>query len=255
MNKDLEGKVILLTGGASGIGRECAIAYVREGATVAILDRNFEEAKETTKELGNRNIAYHADVSDGTGIKTTIAALLKEFGRLDAVHNNAGIVGPSCPLHETTEEQWDELQSTNLKSVYWTTKFAFPALVESKGTILNTASMVGLLGQQDHAAYVATKGGMIALTKAMAADYAKYHIRVNAVCPAGAWTPMLERWAADQPNPAAIRQYLDDIHLLGYCPRGDVIADAAVFLLSSKARFITGCILPVSGGAELGYRR
>jgi meso-butanediol dehydrogenase/(S,S)-butanediol dehydrogenase/diacetyl reductase len=255
MEKDLEGKVILLTGGASGIGRECAIAYAREGATVAIVDRNFEEAKSASQELGNGSIAYRADVSSGTEVEAAITALLKEFGRLDAVHNNAGIVSPSCPLHETTEEQWDDLHRTNLKSVYWTTKFAFPALVESKGAILNTASMVGLLGQQDHAAYVATKGGMISLTKAMAADYAKYQIRVNAVCPAGAWTPMLEQWAADQPNPAGIRQYLDDIHLLGYCPRGDVIADAAAFLLSSKARFITGCILPVSGGAELGYRR
>jgi meso-butanediol dehydrogenase / (S,S)-butanediol dehydrogenase / diacetyl reductase len=255
MEKDLEGKVILLTGGASGIGRECAIAYAREGATVAILDRNFEEAKGAAKELGNRSTAYHSDVSNGAEIQAAITALLREFGRLDAVHNNAGIVGPSSPLHETTEEQWDDLQRTNLKSVYWTTKFAFSALVESKGAILNTASMVGLLGQQDHAAYVAAKGGMISLTKAMAADYAKYHIRVNAVCPAGAWTPMLEQWAAGQPDPAGIRQYLDDIHLLGYCPRGDVIADAASFLLSSKARFITGCILPVSGGAELGYRR
>jgi meso-butanediol dehydrogenase/(S,S)-butanediol dehydrogenase/diacetyl reductase len=255
MEKDLEGKVIVLTGGASGIGRECAIAYAREGATVAIVDRNFEEAKNVSKELGNRSIAYRADVSSGTEVEAAIKALLKEFKRLDAVHNNAGIVSPSCPLHETTEEQWDDLHRTNLKSVYWTTKFAFPALVESKGAILNTASMVGLLGQQDHAAYVATKGGMISLTKAMAADYAMYQIRVNAVCPAGARTPMLERWAADQPNPAGIRQYLDDIHLLGYCPRGDVIADAAVFLLSPKSRFITGCILPVSGGAELGYRR
>jgi meso-butanediol dehydrogenase/(S,S)-butanediol dehydrogenase/diacetyl reductase len=255
MEKDLEGQVILLTGGASGIGRECAIAYAREGATIAIVDLNLEEAKDAAKELGNRSIAYRADVSNGTEVEAAVTALLKEFGRLDAVHNNAGIVSPSCPLHETTEEQWDELHRTNLKSVYWTTKFAFSALVESKGAILNTASMVGLLGQQDHAAYVATKGGMISLTKAMAADYAKYQIRVNAVCPAGAWTPMLEQWAADQPNPAGIRQYLDDIHLLGYCPRGDVIADAAAFLLSSKARFITGCILPVSGGAELGYRR
>jgi meso-butanediol dehydrogenase / (S,S)-butanediol dehydrogenase / diacetyl reductase len=255
MGNDLEGKVILLTGGASGIGRECALAYAREGATIAILDRNFEEAEATAKEAGNRSSAYRADVSNGAEIQTAIVALLEKFGRLDAVHNNAGIVGPSRPLHETTEEQWDELQRTNLKSVYWTTKFAFSSLVESKGAILNTASMVGLLGQQDHAAYVATKGGMISLTKAMAADYAKYHIRVNAVCPAGAWTPMLERWALDQPNPAGIRKYLDDIHLLGYCPQGDVIADAAVFLLSAKARFITGCILPVSGGAELGYRR
>ena len=253
MEKSLDGKVIVLTGGASGIGRECAIAYAREGAIVAILDRNFEEAQKAAKDLGQSS-TYYADVSRGADIEKAIAAVLKEFGRLDAVHNNAGIVSPSCPLHQTTEEQWDDLHRTNLKSVYWTTKFSFEALVESKGSILNTASMVGLLGQTDHAAYVATKGGMIALTKAMAADYAKYQIRVNAVCPAGAWTPMLEQWAAEQPNPQGIRQYLDDIHLLGYCPRGDVIADAAAFLLSSKARFITGCILPVSGGAELGYR-
>ena len=176
MGNDLDGKVVLLTGGASGIGRECALAYAREGATIAILDRNFEEAEATAKELRNRSTAYHADVSNGAEIQAAITAVLKEFGRLDAVHNNAGIVGPSCPLHETTEEQWDELERTNLKSVYWTTKFAFSSLVESKGAILNTASMVGLLGQQDHAAYVAAKGGMIALTKAMAADYAKHHI-------------------------------------------------------------------------------
>jgi meso-butanediol dehydrogenase/(S,S)-butanediol dehydrogenase/diacetyl reductase len=142
-----------------------------------------------------------------------------------------------------------------LKSVYWTTRYGFEALSASKGAILNTASMVGLMGQQNHAAYVSTKGGMISLTKAMASDYAQYSIRVNAVCPAGVWTPMLEQWCGEQPDPSNIREYLDDIHLLGYCPRGDVIADAAVFLLSAKARFITGCILPVSGGAELGYRR
>lgn len=255
MERSLEGKVILLTGGASGIGRECAVAYVREGAAVAIVDRNLEAARETAVSLADNSKAYYADVSKGADVDAAVAAVLKDFGHLDAVHNNAGIVSPSCPLHETTEEQWDDLQRTNLKSVYWTTRFTLSALIASKGSILNTASMVGILGQQDHAAYVATKGGMIALTKAMAADYARFQIRVNAVCPAGAWTPMLEQWAAEQANPEGIRQYLDDIHLLGYCPRADVIADAAVFLLSSRARFITGCILPVSGGAELGYRR
>ena len=115
--------------------------------------------------------------------------------------------------------------------------------------------MVGLIGQASHAAYAATKGAMIALTKCMALDYAPFGIRVNAVCPAGVWTPMLETWAAEQPDPASIHTYLDEIHALGYCPHGDVIGDAAVFLLSERARFITGCILPVSGGAELGYRR
>ncbi len=255
MAGDLSGKVVVLTGGASGIGRECALAYSREAATVAILDRDFETAKRTAAELGGQSMALYADVADGEAIRVAISAVMGRFGRIDAIHNNAGIASPSKPLHETAEQEWDEIQRINVKSVYWTTKFAFEALVASEGTILNTASMVGLIGQQDHAAYVASKGAMISLTKAMAADYARYSIRVNAICPAGVWTPMLEQWCSEQQNPDSIRQYLDDIHLLGYCPRGDVIADAAVFLLSSQARFLTGCILPVSGGAELGYRR
>jgi NAD(P)-dependent dehydrogenase (short-subunit alcohol dehydrogenase family) len=252
---DLSGKVIVLTGGADGIGRECALAYAREEATVAILDRDLDKARQTASDVGGNSIALHADVSDGNALRAAIEAVLARFSRIDAVHNNAGIASPSKPLHETTEQEWDDLQRINLKSVYWTTRFAFDALAASKGAILNTASMVGLIGQQNHAAYVASKGGMISLTKAMAADYAGYGIRVNAVCPAGVWTPMLKQWCAEQPDPAGISQYLDDIHLLGSCPHGDVIADAAVFLLSNKARFITGCILPVSGGAELGYRR
>jgi NAD(P)-dependent dehydrogenase (short-subunit alcohol dehydrogenase family) len=106
-----------------------------------------------------------------------------------------------------------------------------------------------------HAAYAATKGGVNALTKSMALDYAKFHVRVNAVSPAGVWTPMLKTWSQQQPDGSNLPAYLDAIHPLGYCPNGDVVADACVFLLSDKARFITGCILPVSGGAELGYRR
>lgn len=255
MPADLSGKIIVLTGGADGIGRECALAYARAEATVAILDRNLERAQSTANEAGGDCFALQADVSDGGQVESAFSNVVKHFGRIDAVHNNAGIASPSKPLHETTEQEWDDLQRINLKSVYWTTRYAFKALAESKGAILNTASMVGLIGQQNHAAYVATKGAMISLTKAMAADYACYSIRVNAVCPAGVWTPMLEKWCEEQPDPEGIRRSLDDMHLLGSCPHGDVIADAAVFLLSSKARFITGCILPVSGGAELGYRR
>jgi meso-butanediol dehydrogenase / (S,S)-butanediol dehydrogenase / diacetyl reductase len=252
---DLSGKVILLTGGGDGIGRECALAYGREGATVAILDRDLETARQTALDAGGDSFAFHADVSDGEATRVAIEAVLARFGRIDAVHNNAGIASPSKPLHETTEQEWDDLQRVNVKSVFWTTKFAFEALAASKGSILLTASMAGVVGQANHAAYVATKGAMISLTKAMAADYSSYGIRVNAVCPAGVWTPMLERWCGEQPDPANIRKYLDEMHLLGPCPHGDVIADAAVFLLSYKARFITGCILPVSGGAELGFRR
>jgi meso-butanediol dehydrogenase / (S,S)-butanediol dehydrogenase / diacetyl reductase len=255
MAGDLEGKVVIVTGGADGIGRECALAYARENASVVIVDKDESAAQRTAAELSSSGIALQADVSNGTAVESAMAVVIKQFGRIDAVHNNAGISSPSKPLHETTEEEWDTLQRNNVKSVYWTTRYAFEALRTSKGTILNTASMVGLIGQQDHAAYVATKGAMISLTKAMAADYACYKIRVNAICPAGVWTPMLEQWCGEQGDPGSIRKYLDDIHLLGYCPRGDVIAEAAAFLLSDKARFITGCILPVSGGAELGYRR
>lgn len=255
MPGELRGKVIVLTGGADGIGRECASAYAREEAAVAVLDRDGGKAAQTASELGSDCMAVEVDVSDGPAVKAAIQLVLARYGKIDAVHNNAGIASPSKPLDQTTEHEWDELMRVNVKSVFWTTQFTVQALTAAKGSILNTASMVGLIGQDNHAAYVASKGALIALTKAMALDYAAKGIRVNAVCPAGVWTPMLENWCAEQPEPGRIRHYLDDIHPLGPCPHGDVIADAAVFLLSARARFITGCILPVSGGAELGYRR
>jgi meso-butanediol dehydrogenase / (S,S)-butanediol dehydrogenase / diacetyl reductase len=255
MQGDLTGKVIVLTGGADGIGYECACAYVREGAAVAIVDRDGEKAKQTARELGSDCMALQLDVSDGPAVQSAIHSVLARYGRLDAVHNNAGIASPSKPLDQTTEVEWDDLMRVNLKSVFWTTRYALNALAESRGTILNTASMVGLIGQDNHAAYVTTKGGLIALTRAMALDYAAKGVRVNAICPAAVWTPMLEKWCEEQPQPASIRKYLDEMHPLGACPRGDVIADAAAFLLSERSRFITGCVLPVSGGAELGYRR
>jgi len=251
----LAGKVILVTGGADGIGRECALAYAREGAHVVIADINSDKAGQTAADLAQEGLAIACDVGDPASVERAVEASVKRFAKLDAVHNNAGLSSPSKPLHETTEQEWDHLLEVNLKSVFLTTRFAFKALAASKGCILNTASMVGLIGQASHAAYVATKGGMISLTKAMALDYAALGIRVNAICPAGVWTPMLREWASEQPDPRAIEDYLDRIHALGYCPTPDVVADAAVFLLSDKARFITGCILPVSGGAELGYRR
>jgi len=251
----LEGKVVFLTGGAYGIGRECAVAYAREGAKVVVADIERAGAEECAHTLGSESIGLFCDVADGGSVAHAIATAASHFGRIDAVHNNAGIASPSKPLEETTEEEWDRLMKINLKSVYWTTRSALGALKQTRGVILNTASMVGLIGQSMHAAYTATKGAMITLTKSMALDYAPFGIRVNAICPAGVRTPMLERWAAEQPDPASIHTYLDQIHALGFCPQGDVVADAAVFLLSEKARFVTGSILPVSGGAELGYRR
>ncbi|MGJ7032427.1 SDR family NAD(P)-dependent oxidoreductase [Niabella hirudinis] len=251
----LSNKVIIVTGGASGIGYECVKAYIREGALVALLDVQQKELELVMGEIGARHLGLHCDVSDEEQVKVSIAQILQHFGRIDCIHNNAGIASPSKPLHETSTAEWHALMNVNVFSIYLTTRYGLPALQESKGCIVNTSSMVAQIGQAHHAAYTATKGAINTLTKSMALDYAGYGIRVNAVAPAGVWTPLLRSWAAEQPDTAGIEKYLDDIHPLGYCPEGDVIADACVYLVSDKARFVTGCILPVGGGAELGYRR
>ncbi len=251
----LKDKVIFLTGGSCGIGRDCARAYADEGAKIAVVARDRPGVEAVAAELGPEHMGLVCDVTRDAEVKAAVEEALKHFGRLDAVHNNAGISSPCKPLHDTTDAEWSELFDVNLKGVLHTTRHAFEKLVASKGCILNTSSLVGVIGQQLHAAYTATKGGLNALTKSMALDYAKYGIRVNAVCPAGVWTPMLRQWCSEQPDPASAFRYLDEIHPLGYCPESTVIADACIFLLSDKARFITGHIMHVSGGAELGYRR
>jgi NAD(P)-dependent dehydrogenase (short-subunit alcohol dehydrogenase family) len=251
----LTNKTIFLTGGSTGIGLECAKAYAREGARVALCCPDIEEAKNVASSLGEIHIGLGCDVSNGTQVQVAIEEVLERFGYLDAIHNNAGIASPSATLHETTEAEWDRLFAINVKGVYWTAKHGFEALKASRGCILNTSSLVGEIGQEIHAAYSATKGAMNALTKSMALDYATHGIRVNAVCPAGVWTPMLRQWASEQPDPTSISRYLDEIHPLGFCPEGDVIAEASVYLLSEKARFVTGHLMHVTGGAELGYRR
>lgn len=251
----LTDKVIFLTGGASGIGEACAEAYAKAGARVLVMDKDEVSLNQLLGRLGNEHAGVAGDVQKEADVRSAIEQAIARFGKIDVIHNNAGIAHPSKTLDQTTENEWDSLFSINLKSVYWTARYGIAALKITKGCILNTSSMVGTIGQENHAAYVATKGGMSALTKAMALDYAPFGIRVNAICPAGVWTPMLRQWAAQQPDPGTIENYLDNIHALGYCPEGDVIADVAVFLVSEAARFVTGCIMPVSGGAELGYKK
>jgi NAD(P)-dependent dehydrogenase (short-subunit alcohol dehydrogenase family) len=258
----LSNQIILVTGGSEGIGWECAQAYAKEGAKVVIAARTqskVEVAVNELKKLSDSGEADHlgvvCDVSSEEEVVGTMEKIIAHYGRLDAIHNNAGIGSPAKPLHETSSDEWESLININLKSIYLTTRHGFEILKKSKGCILNTSSLVGVIGQKDHAAYTATKGAINTLTKSMALDYASHGIRVNAVCPAGTWTPMLKTWCAEQPDAESIAQYLDDIHPLGDCPEGDVIADPCVFLLSNMARFITGHILHVSGGAEIGYKR
>ncbi|ANE51392.1 SDR family NAD(P)-dependent oxidoreductase [Flavisolibacter tropicus] len=252
--KQLDHKVIVLTGGSEGIGYECAKAYAAEGAKLVILAIGEKQLAKVMAELGPEHLGVCCDVRNEEQVSLAMQKAIAQFGKIDAIHNNAGIASPSKTLDETTEDEWNDLMDVNLKSIYYTVKYGIKALKETRGCILNTSSLVGEIGQELHAAYTATKGAVNALTKSMALDYAKFHVRVNAVSPAGVWTPTLQKWTEEQPSTAFINEYLNNIHPLGYCPQGDVIADACVFLLSDKARFITGCILPISGGAELGYR-
>jgi meso-butanediol dehydrogenase/(S,S)-butanediol dehydrogenase/diacetyl reductase len=250
----LNDKIIFLTGGSDGIGYECAKSYASEGAKVVVVSNKIDAINRVVCELGDEHLGIYCDVANEHDVKAAIEKATRHYGRIDAIHNNAGIAHPAAALHGTTSEEWDVLMNVNLKGIFHTVKHGFEALKASGGCILNTSSMVGEIGQELHAAYAATKGGINALTKSLALDYARYGIRVNAVSPAGVWTPMLQKWNAEQPHPKRMTAYLDAIHPLGYCPHADVVADVCVFLISDKARFITGCIMPVSGGAELGYR-
>ncbi len=251
----LKDKVVFITGGSAGIGLCCAKAYAREGAKVCIFALDEAEVRAAVAGLGEEHLGITGDLTNGDAVKDAITQTMKKYGQIDIIHNNAGVAHPSRPVHLTTEGEWDLLMNVNVKGIYYTTLHGIEALKARSGVIINTSSLVAEIGQERHAAYAASKGAVNALTKSMALDYASSGIRVNAVSPAGVWTPMLKSWCRDQPDSDTIEQYLNDIHLLGYCPEGDVVAEACVFLASEKAVFITGCILPVSGGAELGYRR
>ncbi|MDT3405374.1 SDR family NAD(P)-dependent oxidoreductase [Mucilaginibacter terrae] len=257
MNTDLlAGKVVLLTGGTEGIGFECAKVYNAAGAKVCIISNSLQSLNQAKNNLHNQGIHYVCtDISVADEVQAAIEETIMVFGKIDIVHNNAGISNPSSTLCETTDDEWNRLFDVNVKGIYHTTKYAIDQLIKNRGVILNTGSLVGEIGQERHAAYTATKGAISALTKSMALDYAASGIRVNAVAPAGVWTPMLRSWSHQQINKHEIEDYLDNIHALGYCPNSDVIADACLFLVSDQARFITGCVLPVTGGAELGYRK
>lgn len=250
----LKNKIVLITGGASGIGQACAQVYAQQGAVVAVIDKDEAALQRLQQQLGGPHSFLAADLHNSNAIQQAMDKVIQTYGQLHAIHNNAGIASPSKPLHETTEDEWEQVMNVNVRGIYYTTRYGIAALKASKGCILNTSSMVGDIGQENHAAYAGSKGAVNALTKAMALDYAPDGIRVNAVAPAGVWTPMLRQWSREQPEPAKIEQYLDHIHALGYCPEATEIADVCAFLLSEQARFVTGCIMPVSGGAELGYK-
>jgi NAD(P)-dependent dehydrogenase (short-subunit alcohol dehydrogenase family) len=253
----LAGAVVLVTGGAKGIGRATAEKFAAEGARVALLDRDRAEAElaaRTICDAGGRAMPVEADVSDAAAVRAGVEECVRGFGRLDVLVNNAGIHFARA-IDEYTDEEIDRILSVNLKGALHAIRAAVPHLRASKGNIVSVSSMTGLVGQDQGAVYVATKGALISLTKALALELAVDGIRVNCVCPAGVDTPLMREWAATLPDSDATLRGQAAMHLTNRLATAAEIAAAIAFLASPAASFITGVALPVDGGATLGYRR
>jgi NAD(P)-dependent dehydrogenase (short-subunit alcohol dehydrogenase family) len=252
-----EGRTVLVTGAARGIGRATAERFADAGAFVVLVDRDGDEAEAVAKIIcgtGRRALAIAADVADGAAVRAAVDVGVRAFGRLDVLVNNAGIHFARA-IDEYTDEEIDRLLSVNLKGALHAVRAAVPHLRTSRGSIVSVSSMTGLVGQDRGAVYVATKGALISLTKALALELAPDGVRVNCVCPAGVDTPLMRSWAATLPNPEAVLRDQAAMHLMNRLATPEEIAEAIAFLASPSAAFITGIALPVDGGATLGYRR
>jgi NAD(P)-dependent dehydrogenase (short-subunit alcohol dehydrogenase family) len=245
----LTGKVALVTGAGSGIGRASALTFSREGAKVVVADVVIEGGEETVgmiKKAGGEALFVRADVSQAAEVEALINTAVATYGRLDCAHNNAGIAGKATTIADSTEESWDRTIAINLKGVWLCMKYEIPQMLkQGGGAIVNTASDAGLIGVRRGGAYVASKHGVVGLTKTAALEYAKAGIRVNAVCPGPIDTPMLQRGASRFPQ---VVEKMVAAQPGGRLGRPEEIAEAAVWLCSEAASFVTGHALPVDGG-------
>lgn len=249
----LKDKVAIVTGGAKGIGAGITRAFVKEGAFVVAADIDEKAGAKIVTELGgDKTACAKTNVAVSAEVQRLIETTAQSRGRLDIVVNNAGY-HISKNVEQTSEQEWERIINTNLKSTFLCSKYAIPHLRKTKGCIINISSMVGLVGQSNAGAYSASKGGQIAMTKGMALDFARDGIRVNAICPGWVQTPLVEDWFNQQKDPEAARRYIYSVHPLGRIAGLEEIGRAAVFLASDDASFITGVALPVEGAVTLGY--
>ena len=249
MSRPFAGKVALVTGGASGIGRAAALGFAREGARVAVADVDEPGGEETARLVaadGGDAVFTRTDVSRAAAVETMVAVALQTYGRLDFAFNNAGVLGSGASMIDFTEGDWDEVMGVNLKGVWLCMKHTIPAMIQSGGgAIVNVSSVAGLVGSQHSPAYAASKHGAVGLSKTAALQYAPHNIRVNCICPAAVFSPMLETLVTRNPQVGA--------KLKASQPNGRFaspaeIAEVAVWLCSDAASFVTGAALPVDGG-------
>ncbi|GGH47424.1 SDR family oxidoreductase [Microbacterium album] len=252
---NLQDEVVVITGGASGIGLATAKLSAKEGALVAILDRNLDAAKAAVKELPRpeRHIAVGVDVSDSNSVEVAFATVLSRYGRIDVLCNNAGF-GFRGSIEETPEEAWDQLMAVNLKGVFLCSRAAMPALKKTKGRIVNTSSYTAQMGIADRAAYVASKGGVSALTRAMALDHIADGVRVNAVAPGTVNSPYFADMVQKSEDPQGLLDSLNGRAPMGRMGEPEEIAEGIVWLASKRSAFATGSVVTLDGGTSIWGR-
>ena len=247
-------KVALVTGAGAGIGKASALLLAREGATVGVADFDAAAAEETTaiiRKAGGEAISVGGDVSVEPDCAGMVEAVLARWGRLDILCNIAGVVLGGI-LDKTTDREWNASMDVNLRSIYLCSKHAIPLMKSSGGgSIVNMASVAGLMGVKNRAAYSASKGGVIALTKSMAIDYVEDGIRVNSICPGTVDSPSLQKRLDALPDPVAARRDFTDRQPMKRFGRPEEIAYAVLFLCSDESSFITGTEIIVDGGMSL----
>jgi NAD(P)-dependent dehydrogenase (short-subunit alcohol dehydrogenase family) len=249
----LRDKVAIITGAGSGIGRESALLFAQEGAKVAVVDIVEEAGRETAELIGEDAFFVKVDVSSWDDTERMVSETVERFGRLDILFSNAGIDLPQATtVVETTEADWDRTIAVNLKGVFLGARHALPVMMAQRyGVIVNTASVAGIGAPRREAAYGASKGGVVLLTRQMAVDYAPYNIRVNCICPGGVDKPTVDRHAFLRQSPGALAQRNERIArrvpLGKLCTARDA-AYAALYLACDESAHVTGTALVVDGG-------
>jgi NAD(P)-dependent dehydrogenase (short-subunit alcohol dehydrogenase family) len=246
--KGLKDKVVVVTGGASGLGKATAQCFSDEGAKVVVADINEEMGKKVAAGLQQGHFVK-VNVADHESVKNMIDEAVSKYGRIDVLFNNAGIDGEQAPTHENSIENWKKVTSIDLDGVFYGMKYSLEKMkAQGNGVIINTSSTAGLVGFENIPPYSASKAGVIQLTKAAAIEYAGMGIRVNAICPSVVKTALVENFIKNSDDPKATEEQFNSLNPMPGWVQPEDVANTVVFLASDEARFITGVALPIDGG-------